>query len=144
MQSGSLTTARFALEQGREVFAVPGSPMDPRCLGSNMLLEDGAIFTQGATRVMREIGGMKARFSEAGMLEEPEGHDFVMPPLKIPSDADLNKAREEVLRRIGFVAVSIEDIIAEVGISSRLVNIALVQLELAEVVAIASGRVVLR
>lgn len=144
MQSGSLTTARFALEQGREVFAVPGSPMDPRCLGSNMLLEDGAIFTQNASRVLKEMAGMKARFSEAGKLAEPEGIDFIAPPLKIPSDADLNKTREEVLQKIGFVAVSIEDIIAEVQLPARLVNIALVQLELAEIITVNSGRAVRR
>ena len=144
LQSGSLTTARFALEQGREVFAVPGSPMDPRCLGSNMLLEDGAIFTQGAARVMKEMAGMKARFSEAGMLAEPAAPDFTMPAPKMPSDADLNKAREAVLRCVGFVAIPIEDIIATVDIPSRLVNIALVQLELAEIITVAAGRVVLR
>lgn len=144
MQSGSLATARFALEQGREVFAVPGSPMDPRCLGSNMLLEDGAIFTQNASRVLKEMSGMKARFSEAGKLAEPEGPEFIVPPSKIPSDADLNKARAEILQRIGFVAVKIEEIIAQVGLSARLVNIALVQLELAEIITVNSGYVVRR
>jgi len=142
MQSGSLTTARFAIEQGRDVFAVPGSPMDPRCLGSNMLLEDGAIFTQGANRIIKEISGMRARFAEGGKLEEPEAPGFSGPEPKIPSDTDLKKVRDEILQRMGFSTISIEDIIIETNAPARLVHIALVQLELAGVVTVNAGRVV--
>lgn len=144
MQSGSLATARFALEQGREVFAVPGFPTDPRCHGSNLLLEDGAIFTQGSSRVLREMPALRARFSEAGMLEEPDSIDFAGPEIKFPSDSDIAKVREEILQKIGFMAISIEEIIVAIGASARLVNIALVQLELAEKVAVNAGRVVRR
>jgi DNA processing protein len=55
-RSGSLITARFALEQGRDVFAVPGSPLDPRCRGSNDLLRHGAILTEGAEDVLSQLG----------------------------------------------------------------------------------------
>lgn len=48
LRSGSLITARCALEQGREVFAAPGSPLDPRCRGSNGLIRDGAVLVQSA------------------------------------------------------------------------------------------------
>ena len=59
--SGSLITARFALEQGREVFAVPGSPLDPRCRGSNDLLRNGATLTETAADVL-----VAARAAAAG------------------------------------------------------------------------------
>ena len=55
-RSGSLITARFALEQGRDVFAVPGSPLDPRCRGSNDLLRHGAILTESAEDVLSQLG----------------------------------------------------------------------------------------
>lgn len=141
MQSGSLATARFALEQGREVFAVPGFPTDPRCHGSNLLLEDGAIFTQGSNRVLREMPSLRARFSEAGRLSEPAAPDFIMPEPKFPSDQDIDKVREEILRKIGFMAISIEEVIAEIGAPARIVNIALVQLELADHITVAAGRI---
>src|SRR6185503_13797653 len=51
-RSGSLITARMALEQGREVFAVPGSPLDPRCEGSNGLLKQGATLVTEAADVV--------------------------------------------------------------------------------------------
>ncbi len=55
-RSGSLITARFALEQGREVFAVPGSPLDPRCRGANDLLRRGATLTESAEDVLAQLG----------------------------------------------------------------------------------------
>ncbi|MGH6992629.1 MAG: DNA-processing protein DprA, partial [Caulobacteraceae bacterium] len=56
--SGSLITARFALEQGREVFAVPGSPLDPRARGANDLIRQGACLTESAEDVVRALEGM--------------------------------------------------------------------------------------
>jgi len=54
-RSGSLITARFALEQGREVFAVPGSPLDPRCRGTNDLLRGGAVLTESCEDVLSQL-----------------------------------------------------------------------------------------
>jgi DNA processing protein len=61
MKSGSLITARMAGEQNREVFAVPGSPLDPRCEGTNKLLQDGAHMAINAEIIIRELNGLRAR-----------------------------------------------------------------------------------
>src|SRR5688500_19479302 len=55
-KSGSLITARLAGEQGREVFAVPGSPLDPRARGTNDLIRQGATLTEGAADVLANLG----------------------------------------------------------------------------------------
>ena len=78
-RSGSLITARFAAEQGREVFAVPGSPQDPRAEGTNDLLRDGATLCAAVEDVTRVLGQRAARppiradlFSESAPAEEEE------------------------------------------------------------------------
>jgi DNA processing protein len=78
-RSGSLITARFAAEQGREVFAVPGSPQDPRAEGTNDLLRDGATLCATVEDVTRVLGQRAARppmradlFSESAPSEEEE------------------------------------------------------------------------
>ncbi len=60
-QSGSMITAEYALDQGRDVFAVPGSPLDPRCAGSNSLLKQGAILVTRAEDVLDVWGVMRAK-----------------------------------------------------------------------------------
>ena len=56
LKSGSLITAKYALEQNREVFAVPGSPMDPRCKGTNQLLKEGAHLCEGIEDIIDNLG----------------------------------------------------------------------------------------
>jgi DNA processing protein len=144
LKSGSLITARYAAEQGREVFAVPGSPFDPRCHGTNRLIKDGANMLESIDDVLNEFAGIKARFSEVGILREPESEEFVMPITKMPSDDDLKNIREEIFSKLSFIPIAIEEIIAELQAPARLVNIALVQLELADKIEISFGKVVLR
>ncbi len=141
VKSGSLITARFAAEQGREVFAVPGSPFDPRCQGANRLIKDGSNMLESIDDVINELANMKARFADVGYLRETDGEEFEAPLQKIPSDADIEKIREEILEKLSFVPTEIEDIISNLRLPARAVNIALVQLELAEKIVINQGKV---
>jgi len=71
-RSGSLITARFALEQGREVFAVPGSPMDPRAEGTNDLIRQGATLCAAAEHVASALAPLIGREPlPGGAAEEP-------------------------------------------------------------------------
>src|SRR5437016_13688543 len=70
-RSGSLITARFGLEQGREVFAVPGSPLDPRAEGSNSLLKQGAALVTEVADVVSVLRPILGQPLEPA-LEEPE------------------------------------------------------------------------
>ena len=121
-RSGSLITARLALEQGREVFAVPGSPLDPRCEGSNGLLKQGAtLVTEAAdvTAVLRPILGQPLALS----AEEPEPPSPALEP-----GAD---ERARIIALLGPTPVSIDDLVRLSGLSPAVVRTVLLELELA-------------
>ena len=68
LKSGSLITANYALEQNREVFAVPGFPLDPRCMGSNKLIKDGAYLLESSADIIANIASyqeLKKSFEES-------------------------------------------------------------------------------
>jgi DNA processing protein len=121
-RSGSLITSRFALEQNREVFAVPGSPLDPRCDGSNGLLKQGATLVTEAADV---IGALQPILGQQVPAAEPE-HS--------PSLADKEPAADErsrIVALLGPTAVSIDDLVRMSGSSPAIVRTVLLELEIA-------------
>ena len=71
-RSGSLITANYALEQGREIFAVPGSPLDPRARGANRLIREGATLTESAEDVLAQLRPILGRnFARTGRAGHP-------------------------------------------------------------------------
>ncbi len=118
-KSGSLITARMAGEQGREVFAVPGSPLDPRAAGTNALIKQGAtLITEAADiiDVVRPIMGRPAELAEPDtiMPAEPEDHD-----------------RARIANLLGPSPLLLDDLIRLSGLSPALVRVVLLELELA-------------
>ena len=122
-RSGSLITARMALEQGREVFAVPGSPLDPRAEGTNGLLKQGATLVTEADDVLTVLQPILGR--PAGLpAEEPESN---RPPDFEPTGSD----RERVVSLLGPAPVSIDDLVRLSGSPPAVVRTVLLELEIA-------------
>jgi DNA processing protein len=135
-KSGSLITARVAAEAGREVMAVPGSPLDPRAQGCNILIREGATLVQSAADVIEALSafgqgtqvGMRFKVAEAALPELARDAD----------DAD----RAEIARLLSPTPVAIDEIIRLSGLPSAVVATVLLDMELVgQVVRHAGGRV---
>ena len=122
--SGSLITANFALEQGREVFAVPGSPLDPRAKGTNRLLRDGATLTESAEDVLEVLRPLIGRgFREPGESDMP-----LLPGICDDPEESLRRNVEELL---GPVPIAVDELIRQSGAPAGAVLSVLLELELA-------------
>ena len=138
-RSGSLITARFANEQGREVFAVPGSPLDPRAEGTNDLIRQGATLCTSAEDVIDALGAMTLPTpapSRSGAWEEIGADDWPAvafdlqrepaPPSNAPPPFE---DRSVILDLLGPSPVSIDDLTRHSGLSPALLRGILVDLE---------------
>jgi DNA processing protein len=120
-KSGSLITARLAGEMGREVMAVPGSPLDPRAQGCNGLIREGATLVQSAADVLELIRPIDPRMVRSG------GSRFDGPPPEDASDVE----RRDITGLLGPVPVAIDEIIRQSGLAPAIVQTVLLELELA-------------
>ncbi len=125
-RSGSLITARLAVEQGREVFAVPGSPLDPRCRGTNNLIRQGAVLTEGAHDVISALEGVLSR-----PLDEGKPLDFAASAAPPVDEAELEAARQAVQEKLGPTPVVVDEIIRQCQVSAAVALTVLLELELA-------------
>ena len=125
LQSGSLITARLALEQGREVFAVPGSPRDPRARGTNDLLRQGAVLTESAADVVEALRHQTVR--PALRTERPASPD----PIEIEEDSEPDSVHDRVLSLLGPSPTGVDELVRECQMSAASVHTALLELELA-------------
>jgi DNA processing protein len=128
-RSGSLITTRLALEQGREVFAVPGSPLDPRAEGCNSLLKQGATLVTEAEDVIAVLRPILGQPLERSMREPEAGADPIAPS---PSAAEPgSEERGRIVELLGPTPVSIDDLVRLAGRSPAVVRIVLLELEVA-------------
>ena len=125
-RSGSLITARMALEQGREVFAVPGSPLDPRARGPNDLIRQGATLVESADDVKGALAGMLRR-----PLAEGKPLDFKAPAPEVPSPGELDKARAAIEKSLGPAPLLVDEIVRNDHFSPAVVSMVLLEMELA-------------
>jgi DNA processing protein len=124
-RSGSLITARMAGEQGREVFAVPGSPLDPRCEGTNGLLKQGAIPVTEASDVIAAIEPILGRGIQLTEIREP-----AQDTLQTNSEPGADD-RDRIVSLLGPTPVSIDDLVRLAQTTPAIVRAVLLELEIA-------------
>ncbi len=121
-RSGSLITARRAGDYGREVMAVPGSPLDPRAQGCNMLIREGATLIQTVDDVLEAVGPIDAR-----MVREPAPRTAAVPA---PTDAS-DGERRALIDLLGPTPVAVDELVRQSGQAAAAVQLVLLELELA-------------
>ena len=129
VRSGSLITARLAGEQGREVMAVPGSPLDPRCRGANLLIRQGATLVEGAADVEEALGGLGGRLEPiARSREVPSAGNPAQPE---PIETTVESSRDLVESRLGPSPVAVDELLRQCQLSPPFLRMTLLELELA-------------
>jgi len=139
LKSGSLITARLAAEQGREVLAVPGSPLDPRSAGPNGLIRDGATLITGAGDVLAALDGVRgpldSPFEQNQWVKGPSGLEisaFSQPPQELEDTLDgASDLPDKILKLLGFSPTSIDDLARRAHVSPASLASAILELELA-------------
>ena len=121
-KSGSLITARRAGDYGREVMAVPGSPLDPRAQGCNLLIREGATLIQTVDDVMEALGPIDAR-----MVREPS-RAFAAPSARLDAG---DGERQRITELLGPTPVAIDELVRQSGYDAATVQLVLLELELA-------------
>jgi DNA processing protein len=121
LKSGSLITARHAAEFGREVMAVPGSPLDPRAQGCNQLIRDGATLVQNVEDILAAIQPFQVR----PLAEETE-HYRAAAPAEV---GDVDRAR--IVELLGPTPVPVDELVRQAGLPPAIVQTVLLELELA-------------
>jgi DNA processing protein len=122
-KSGSLITARLAAEAGREVMAIPGSPLDPRSRGCNQLIREGATLVQNAHEIAELIHPIDSRMKPPSVKFDPQ---------LLPTSEDDNHAeRIAVVDLIGMTYVSVDELVRQSGSSQAMVQMILLEFELA-------------
>jgi len=125
-RSGSLITARLAGEFGRLVFAVPGSPLDPRCEGTNGLLKDGAMIVTKPDDIVEALRPM----AEPDLFHPrpPEAPVERSKPISVPPD---DAERDHIVEALGPTPVEIDDIVRHTGLPISAVHSVLLELDMA-------------
>lgn len=126
LKSGSLITARCALDQGREVMAVPGSPLDPRCRGANRLIREGARLVEDFEQVLESLDGLigpDLKFHENLRSDSHVSESIVL------SEAD--RVRGEVLSLLGPSPVMVDELVRQCHCSPPVLGMVLLELDLA-------------
>ena len=144
LRSGTLITARFAIEQNREVFAVPGSPFDPRSQGTNRLIRQGAKLITNVYDILEEIDNIRNIEEPDLELRDKENDNFIGFEEIVPSDSEIARVQKLIMEKINYAPVFIDELVAELQISTKIINIVCIQLELADKIENNNGKISIR
>lgn len=129
VSSGSLITARMAAEQGRDVFAVPGSPMDPRAGGPNRLIREGAVLVERADHITDHL----TLFKSQGHLLEAATGDYDRNE-SLPDDQIMEQTRKTIRQALSFTPIVVDEMARACQLNIQAVQIALLEMELSGLV----------
>lgn len=132
MNSGSLITARFALDQNREVFAVPGFPLDPRCQGSNRLIKEGAQIVESTEDLLQNLPDFN---NNTLTLFDKDKDQIDFREIKIDYALLNEQSRRVIKESLSSTPVEFEDIIRETDLPIQVIYTLLLELELAGLIA---------
>ena len=151
LRSGSLITARLAIEADRELFAVPGSPLDPRCRGSNDLIRQGAHLVESAEDVLANLPDDPRRegLSRSPMFARGPGQGFaddaeILAAVPPDPECDLPGAQEKLFALLSPSPTELDDLVRRSGLPAQAVMAALMHMELALRVEFVPGNRVVR
>jgi DNA processing protein len=136
--SGSLITANFALEQGREVFAVPGFPLDPRSKGANKLIKDGAAIVENAADIIENLPQLTQIRNK---LQEKNTQQYEILTTEEPLEVSDNE-RNLILSLLSSTPTHVEDLVFRSKIPIKTVYRILLELELAEQIVRSPGNTI--
>jgi DNA processing protein len=134
VKSGSLITARYALDQGRDVMAVPGSPLDPRCRGGNRLIREGARLVEDFEQALEHLGEQLGAESNRILGSELKFHENLKSNDYLYDSTILNETdrlREEVLTLLGPSPVMVDELLRQCHCSAPVMGMVLLELDLA-------------
>ncbi len=133
-RSGSLITARLALEQNRDVFAVPGSPLDPRAEGGNLLIQQGAKLITNVTDIIESLGS--ADPSRSALFDRDWEPDLA--PETLPSEDD----RSRLLAALSSTPIEVDELVRQSGLNVSSMQMLLLELDLAGQIEWGAGQLV--
>ena len=126
LKSGSLITARLAADQGREVFAVPGSPLDPRAHGPNSLIRDGALLIQSADDILDNLPLKRVSPTQISKAGFHAGQ-----PVEKSDEKDIHNVRRQIESALGAAPAAVDELVRQCQVSAAVVATVLMDLELA-------------
>lgn len=140
LKSGTLITAKFAQEQNREIFAVPGSPFDPRSQGTNLLIKQGAKLVENIDDILEELLITKKQFNFKEDIKPNNNQNQEELSTKLPDKKEISEIEKLILEKLSYEGTTIDEITSNLQIPTRITNIALIQLELTNKIRSNNGK----